>query len=263
MPNSNFVSKKISIIIVNFRSDQYLKKCIASLYNFEKNILWEVLIVNNDKDAILGEIKEGFSETKIINAGENLGFGKAANLGAKEATGEILFFLNPDSELSEDIFTKIIQEFEKDFQIAVISPKILDVFGEKQAWIYGKRKNILQLFKNNLKKQAEADCAEKKEVAWVSGAGMFVRKNDFEKIGGFDGKFFMYFEDLDLCQRMQEGGKKIIYFPEVKIRHVGSGSQIEEKERKKQYYISQDYYFQKHYGNFQAKLVEIIRKIFV
>jgi len=279
MQSSNLSGKKISVIMVNFRSDQHLEKCIASLYNFEKNHEFEIIIINNDQEEKLEKIKTPFPKVKIIQTKINLGFGKAVNLGAKEAQGEILFFLNPDCEIKEEIFSKVQQKFTNNQALAALSPKIITQEGRAQAWIFGKKMNLWQLIINNLfgdrasskelkkgKKPAriatQSVAGEEREVFWISGAGMFVRREDFIKDKGFDENFFLYFEDLDLCWRLQDLGKKIIYFPEIKISHLSSGSKISESERKKAYYLSQDYYFQKHFGSFQAKLVKALRKFF-
>lgn len=261
MQSSNSADKKISIIIVNFRSDQYLEKCIASLYNFEKEDNFEIIIVNNDQEKKLEKIQTIFSKIKIINNKNNFGFGQAINVGAKNARGEFLFFLNPDSELVETVIPIILKEFEKNLKIAALSPKVIGENGEKQSWIFGKKMNLGQLIKNNFLGDKEEKNEKEKEVDWVSGASMVIRKKDFNEVGGFDEKFFLYFEDMDLCLRLKEKGKKAIYFPLVKIMHIGSGSKMEESSRKKAYYASQDYYFKKHCGGVQAKIVKSCRRI--
>lgn len=259
MQDSNFKTKKISIIIVNYRSDKYLQKCIASLFNFEKPEHIEVIIVNNDDENKLKNIKQMFPQIRIIEAKKNLGFGAAVNLGAQSAVGYVLFFLNPDSEIKGTFFNEVIEEFNKNNQTAVLGPKILEEDGSIQKWTFGKKMNIWRLFLNNI----GFSSFNENKIDWVGGAGMFIRKEDFEKVGGFDENFFMYFEDMDLCLRIKKIGKKIIYFPVVEIMHLGSGSEIEEKQRKKEYFISQDYYFQKNLGYFQSKIIRIIRRLFI
>ncbi len=261
MLNSNLEKKKVSVIIVNFRSDQFLNKCIASLFRWENSADFEIILVNNDREKDLGEIVDFFPEVVVMNNEKNLGFGSAVNLGAKKAQGEILFFLNPDSEMQEPVFSLIMQKFEQENDLAVLSPSIIDEEGKKQSWTFGKKLTLGQLLKNNLWGDEPDNKNLEKEVDWVSGAGMFARRDDFLKAGGFDENFFMYFEDLDLCWRLRKLDKKIIYFPEVQIKHIGSGSVMKEKERKERYYSSQDYYFQKHFGKFQAGVVRSLRKI--
>ena len=254
--------KKISVIIVNFRSDQYLRECIASLYNFEKKENFEIIIINNEIEKDLSAIVDLYPEVKIVSNNKNRGFGQAVNIGAKEAQGEILLFLNPDTEPIENLFSKIEKEFLADKSLAVVSPRVVEKNGMKQEWLFGKKFNLWNLLRNNLLGDPEKDTLQKKEVDWVSGASMFIRKKDFLAVNGFDEKFFLYLEDMDLCLRLKAMGKKILYLPEIKTKHFGGGSSIEEKERKKHYYASQDYYFEKHFGFFQSTLVKVFRKIF-
>jgi len=261
MPNFNSENKKISVVIVNFRSDQYLEKCIASLYNFEKPEELEIILVNNEPEKNLEPILENFSEILLINNSENLGFGKAANLGAQKAQGEILFFLNPDTEMQAPFSMQVKEQFFQEPLLAVIGSKIINEQGKKQKWIFGKKLTFWQLVKNNFWGEKENNEDREREVVWVTGAGMFVKKADFLEAGGFDENFFMYFEDVELCLKIKKQGKKILYFPQIKIKHLENGSVLEYKERKKIYYASQDYYFKKQRGLFEFWLVKIFRKL--
>jgi len=256
----NFNSEKISIIIVTFRSGRYLEKCIASLYNFERKEKFEIIIVNNGTKDNINNVKNLYPEITILN-NDNKGFAQAVNIGVKKAKGDLLFFLNPDTELVESLFDKVKKEFELDIKISAISPRVIEKNDKNQEWVFGNKLTLLQLIKNNLFGDLEKDFSEKKNVDWISGASMFIRKEDFLSIGGFDDNFFLYFEDIDLCSRLKKNGRKIVYLPEVKIKHFGSGSKIEKKERKEKYYNSQDYYFKKHFGFFKYSLVKGIRKV--
>jgi len=249
---------ELSIIIVNYQSAIYLKKCIASVFDRVRNISFEIIVVNNSRDAI-----NGISDIKIIDAKENLGFGNGQNLGAKNASGKILWLLNADTEvLSEDI-RGIMKEVDG---TGVVGPKLLDNSGETQSWSAGVEPTFWDLVKNNLGIKASQkiwQSPKKREADWVSGTSLFIRKDVFQKLGGFDEKFFMYFEDIDLCKRVREAGYKVIYFPEFTIRHFGGKSFENSELQKKYYYQSQDYYFEKHFGKFKSSLVKLLRKLFI
>jgi hypothetical protein len=92
---------------------------------------------------------------------------------------------------------------------------------------------------------------------------MFIRKELFEKLKGFDENFFMYFEDVDLCRRVRNLGYKILYYPEFIIKHFGGKSFDSKKEQQELYYKSQDYYFQKHFGKIKVNLLKLIRMIVI
>lgn len=235
---------KLSFIIVNYQSEKYLAKCISSIKEKVLAVDYEIIVVNND-DLDPG----GLSEIKIINSEKNIGFGAACNLGARSAQGEILCFLNPDTEIMSENITELVQEFNS-ANIGVIGSRLADEKNNTQEWIAGKEITILSTLLNNLgykrdQKVWESDSPV--ECAWVTGAAMFVRKDIFQKLGGFDEKFFMYFEDIDLCRRVRQLGFKVSYFPDFKVKHFGGKSFLDKKTQKKLYYISQRRYFEKQF----------------
>jgi len=261
MPNSDLTS----IIIVNYQSRAYLEKCLASVYKYCPSGVFEIIIVNNDPAEKLGFLQEKFPQIKIINQAENLGFGAAVNAGAKTAVGQYFFLLNPDAELLNDAVAAAMVKFKKYPRLAVIGGQILDEQNRIQKWLGGRKVNLTELLLNNLgirRSRKLWQSREKTETDWVSGGAMFVRKDFFEKIGGFDEKFFLYFEDMDLCLRIKKLGGQIIYYPAIKIRHYGGRSFADKKIQKKNYFSSQDYYFRKHFGKFRAWGVRSLRKLF-
>jgi GT2 family glycosyltransferase len=251
-------NKKISVLIVNFRSDIVLEKCLASVFDLMKKIDFEVIVVNNDKKETLEKIRTKFTCVRIIEKNENLGFARAVNIGAKAAVGEILFVLNPDTVLLLPKTEEILLEFEREEKVGVLGVKTLDQSGKVQAWIAGVEKNFWDLLKNNLgmpESRKKWESSEKIETDWVAATAVFVRKNLFERLNGFDEKFFMYFEDVDFCKRIRALGFKVIYFPGFEVMHLGGASFSDKKEQKKNYYISQKHYFEKHARKWENRLV--------
>lgn len=235
----------ISFIIVNYQSEKYLLKCVSSIKEKILGVNYEVIIINNDNNDLGVELP---SDIKLINKGKNIGFGAGCNLGARSAQGEILCFLNPDTEIvSENIFD-LLNEFNKDKRIGIIGPKLITEDGRVQEWIAGKEITILSTLLNNLGHKRDKKIWESEisvECAWVSGAAMFIKKDIFQNFGGFDEKFFMYFEDIDLCRRACQLGYKVLYFPDFQIRHFCGKSFCHKKKQKKYYHASQYAYFKK------------------
>lgn len=253
---------KLSIIIVNHQSWKYLIRCLESIRtnNSALNVDHEIIVVNNGSDILKLD-----PDVKCIEVGENLGFGRANNLAAKKASGEILWFLNPDTEIGSENINLLLGLFSNDSKAGVIGPKLITEENKIQKWSAGAESTLADLIKNNLGFPASQkiwESKEKKECAWVSGAALFIKKDLFQKLGGFDEKFFMYFEDIDLCRRARQLGYKIVYYPEFVVRHLGGKSFGDKKAQKKLYYASQDHYFQKHFGKFTAFWVRLLRGIF-
>lgn len=255
----------VSVITVNYKSRDYLKKM---LWSFQKHILaspknnhhFEFIILNNETAPLELPIFE--KKPRIIQSDHNLGFGAANNLAAKKVTGELLFFLNPDTEFINDSVLEIIDYILNNNKIGAISPKlIIPKENRSQPWTCGKKTGILNIFFRNTigKPWNKKDVAE---VDWLSGTALLVRKSDFEKIGGFDNKFFMYFEDQDLCLRLKGLGKKIIFYPKAKLLHHNGKSWDQKAEQKKYYYKSQDYFFQKHHGKIKQHILKFFKLIF-
>jgi GT2 family glycosyltransferase len=260
---SNF--KKLSVIIVNYQSEQYLRKCLESLFACDWGINFEIIVVNNDKKERLTEIKNKFPFVTLINSSRNNGFGAACNLGVKHSQGDLLFFLNPDTEIIDSL-RPIINLFEKNPEIGVVGPKLLGENGEVQAWSAGVEISLGDLIRNNLgfsrsKKIWESSVV--RETAWISGAALFVSRENFFKVGGFDENFFMYFEDNDFCRRIKKSGKKLLYFPKAVVLHRGGKSLQDPQKQKTYFFASQDYYFQKRFGKWQVFWLKLLRKIFL
>jgi N-acetylglucosaminyl-diphospho-decaprenol L-rhamnosyltransferase len=184
-------------------------------------------------------------------------FGAANNLAAKEAQGKYLLFLNSDTIISSNIFPEVLNYLNKNEEVASLSPKLLLAEGSLQEHIYGSFPSIW----DKLKKQKVSNDVSR--VDWLSGAALFMRHDVFKEIGGFDERFFMYFEDIDLAKRIKDLNLYSIYYPGVSITHLGGKSINKDKIRKKYYYTSQDYYYKKHHSYFTFLLMKLMRSIYL
>ncbi|HBI33980.1 MAG TPA: hypothetical protein DEA43_03810 [Candidatus Moranbacteria bacterium] len=250
----------VSIIIPNYKSEQYLSRCIQTLQAHSAGSLFEIIIINND-DAPITSI--GSTENiHLIENGINEGFAKACNRGAKIAKGEFLFFLNPDTEIVSGNIADFLAAF-KNKSVGIAAPQLTVPSGEIQKWSAGYEINLCSTIKNNLGFVKNKNLSEQTDIIeadWVSGAAFIIKKTLFEDIGGFDENFFMYFEDVDLCKRVKEKKLSILVLPLIQVLHIGGQSFQNSACQKKYYYASQDYYFKKHFGNcslFFLKLLKI------
>jgi GT2 family glycosyltransferase len=265
MQISNTSNKNLSIIIVNYKSKNFLEECIVSIYKkINPSISFEIIIINNDTEEKLDFILEKFSKIKIINQKKNAGFGAGNNASFEESNGKFILFLNPDSEIISDNINEVLQQFYADEKIGVLGSCLLVPSGEIQKWSTGVEINFYNLILNNLGFLKSKKIWQSQEIIsteWVSGTAMFVRRSAFLEIGGFDENFFMYFEDMDLCRRIRNLGKKVVYFPQFKVKHKNGQSYESKKKQKEDYYNSQEKYFKKHYGKVQFYLIRLLRKL--
>lgn len=243
----------LGIIIVNYNSGQYLRRVLGKFKKegLEKGI--EVAIIDNGEftgegrrrklGKVLGELARGLG-CKLLENKENAGFSRACNQGARKVGKKYLLFLNPDCLISLKGVKKMVSLIEKDREIGIVAPRLLDEDKKEQRWSYGGGRLIRK---------------GRMEVDWVSGACFLVRRKDFFKLKGFDPRFFMYFEDRDLCLRMRKAGFKIVRCLRTRAIHSISRSRVDWRKRKKTYYKAQNYFYLKHYGWFWALMMKIAR----
>jgi GT2 family glycosyltransferase len=256
-----------SIIIINYKTKELTKNCINSVFfNFSKNNFEIILADNASKDGSVEMLKNDFGEKiKLIANSENKGFGPANNQGAKLAKGEYLFLLNSDTIIKNNILLELEKFLIKNKDVGIVAPKLFLKDGSEQPFAFGDYPRLLSLIFEKFKKPPKY-LNGPFEVEWVSGAALIIRRELFKQLGGFDEKFFMYFEDIDLCKRVKEMNYKIFVNPKISLTHLCGKSPARFVKRKSYYYESQDYFYKKHYGSLIMYLMKIIRwpyKIFV
>lgn len=267
-------SIKISIIIVNYEIHEELFDCIHSLVTSKSKIFYEIIVVDNDKNkTIHADLHNEFPEVIYI-PNENNGYGQANNVGAKKARGEYLFFLNPDTTLEQGWIDSLVTYLNKHNDVGIVAPLLLGVGGEP----YQQGTTTLRplegivclsflnkLFPNNpISKKyfiQEWDKKTEKEVAVVPGTAMMIKRELFEKVGGFDPKFFLFFEEFDLCNRVKKLRYKLVILPQVKIKHIWGASVNQKKDVQSIFEKSKFYYFKKYYGLFWACAVQLVTNI--
>lgn len=236
-----------SIIIVNYNLSQEICVCIDSIYKHLNTDDFEVIIFDNNSEK--SEINLLNKKIYTINSNnislilneKNIGFGQACNQASLKASGKILFFLNPDTIIVENIFRSIRDEFgneifdDKLIGLNVDQHKMIDYSAGYFPNVFFETLNILLLGRifeaSGMKIKSIFSIKNKIEVDWVMGAAFFISKELFIKIGGFDPDYFLYFEEVDLCKRVKKNGFKVYYLPKIKVLHDGSVS------TKKNYYF--------------------------
>lgn len=206
-----FQNPLVSIIIVNFNGKKWLKACLDSIYlQTHKN--FEIILVDNaSTDDGLEIVKLNYPKVTIIQNNKNVGFGKANNLGTKKAKGEILFFLNNDTVLENDTLRKLIQ-FKIKNHLNITGPKILNYTGKE--FHHGKKRSI----------DYTGYLGYGKKTFYIDGCALMINKNDFENLGGFDEKYFIYSEEIDLCWRAHLYGMKVEICNATSIKHYSGAT---------------------------------------
>jgi hypothetical protein len=247
---------KISLVLVSYNTKKLLNECLRSIFLDGKNC--QVIVVDNaSSDGSIKMIKEKYPQVRLLVNYKNLGFGKANNLGAKEAQGEIIFFLNSDTLVPKGTLSKLGKFFDDHLRAGIVGPKIVLKDGETQPYSFGDDPTIFNLVKDKLFDHRSP--IRTKRVDWITGAALAIRRDLFEEINGFDENIFMYFEDNDLCLRARKIGQGVYLDTEIEIIHLGGMSAADNRTKKDIYFQSQDYFFKKHYGLSGIILLKLIR----
>ena len=217
-----------SAVIVNYASWPYTLRCIESLRETGCEDL-EVIVVDNDRQ----DPPQLPPPTRLIRNRENVGLARAWNRGIAASTGELIVLINPDAIVRNDFFELVEVFFADCPSVGVAGPKILDGDGTLQlsarkeinllSGLFGRTSLLTRLFpKSSLVKNqfaAVTELSRPTRVDWVSGACMVLRRRVVEEIGPVDERYFMYFEDADLCRVAREAGWSVYYLPHVEVVH--------------------------------------------
>lgn len=228
----------VSIVIVNWNSQAFLRKCLSSIYAGTKGLDFEIVVVDNASfDGCNEMISEEFPQVRFIQSQENRGFARANNLGFEHSTGRNILFLNPDTEVVGSALERMVACLESAPDGGVVGPKLLNSDLSVQTSCIQRFPSIWsQLFDFNYLRQLfpksrfwgmKALFEEYRgpvEVDAISGACLMIRRITFQKIGFFSAEYFMYAEDMDLCYKVRQAGSKIYHIGDAGVVHHGGRS---------------------------------------
>lgn len=263
---------KLSIIIVNYNVRYFLEQCLYSVLPAVASIESEILVVDNDStDGSLEYLQPLFPHVTFISNKKNLGFGKANNLALERAAGEYVLFLNPDTLVPEDCFTKCLSFFDEHPKAGAIGIRMLDGSGRflpesKRSFpatstAFYKLTGLSALFPGsrvfNKYSLGYLDDKENHPVDVLAGAFMMIRKQLLDTTGGFDEQFFMYGEDIDLSYRLKQAGYENWYFANACIIHFkGESSKKSTLKYVQMFYSAMIIFVQKHYKGKGASVLK-------
>ena len=229
----------VAIAILNWNGKNWLEKFLPSVISHSENT--DIYIIDNaSTDDSVAFLKLNFPQVKIIQNTENHGFAGGYNEGLKKIKADIYCLLNSDVEVTENWLNPVVDLFQKDLNISAVQPKILDF----------NRKNFFEFagaaggFIDNLGypycrgrvfdeiEEDKGQYDDETEIFWASGCCLFIRSEDFWAENGFDERFFAHQEEIDLCWRLKNDGKKIFYTGKSTIYHVGGGTLNKQSEQK-------------------------------
>ncbi len=262
----------LSIIIPSFNTKKILTDCLESIIRYTSRLSYEIIVVDNGSTDGSLEMLKGYSQkyslVTVLDAKENLGFGRANNLGAKKAKGEYLLFLNSDTLIFDNALNESLEILKKHPEKGAYSCRLLNADGSFQpsGGHFPNFGNLIawQLFIDDLPwigdhipsfHPGRSQYDKNKKMDWVTGAFLIVRKDLFDMVGGFDKHIFMYTEEMEFCYRLAQANYSTLYTNHPAITHLGGASggsylalTLEIK--------NMIYFWQKHLPSWQLPLVK-------
>jgi GT2 family glycosyltransferase len=225
------MSKKLAVAILNWNGKNWLEKFLPSVVRFSPNA--EIYVIDNfSNDDSINFLQNNFPTVKIIKNDRNYGFAGGYNEGLKKIEADFYCLLNSDVEVTENWIEPVLNLFEKDSLISAIQPKILSFNNKNYFEFAGAAGGLIdnlgypycrgRVFDDL--KEDKGQYNDETEIFWASGCCFFIRSKDFWEQKGFDERFFAHQEEIDLCWRLINSGKKIFYTGKSKIYHVGGGT---------------------------------------
>ena len=257
---------QLSVIILNYNVRYFLEQCVLSVQKALEHIEGEIIVVDNaSTDESCEMMKQKFPEIKLIRNSENVGFPKGNNIGVAHASGEYICILNPDTVVAEDTFEKLFKfchsELVSESNTGIIGCKLIDGTGQflpeckrgvPTPWVaFTKIFSLYKLFPrlkwfNQYYAQHIAE-NENGEVAILVGAFMFMKRDLYLQVGGFDENCFMYSDDIDLSYMVQQLGKKNYYFAETTVIHYKGESTVRDVTYMKRFQEAMQFFYGKHF----------------
>lgn len=268
----------VSIIIVSWNVRDLLHRCLLSLEKDGHDGTYEAIVVdNNSSDGTQEMVRDEYPGVRLMAQDVNRGFATANNIGLQHAQGRYVFFLNPDTDVVPGALAGLAGYLDEHTDVALVAPMLTNPDGSyQQGQIRGDPQLLteimtilkvnhivpsLKLFRKYYR--SDFDPTREQDVDQIMGAAMFVRRTTLDRIGAFDERFFLWFEEVDLCLRFRKAGERIRYVPSFRIVHHGGQSFNKRQpfERQLIHNRSRIYFFEKHHGALQASILRAVSPI--
>jgi GT2 family glycosyltransferase len=263
---------RLAIIIVTFNSAADVGTCLESIPAAAAATAHDVVVVDNaSADGTAALVRERFPDVRVLDAGGNLGFARANNLGIRATAGELVLFLNPDTAPADGSIDRLVRVLDTIPHVAVAGPRIVDQVGRAEL-SYGAMIGPFAELRQKLlthgharswpliSTQVERATLRASFPDWVSGACLLIRRAELERAGLFDERYFLYTEDVDLCAAVRAQGGLVRFSPEAEVVHARGASRASAPGPAEQAYRrSQLAFYRKHRPAWAPVLVAYLK----
>ena len=252
---------RLSVVIVSYNTRVMTLECLGVLADELRNLAAEVFVVDNaSNDGSAEAIRTAFPDVRLLLNEQNAGFGAANNLALRQTRGRYLLLLNTDAFPRPGAVAGLVNFLEQSPEIGVVGPRLIYKDGALQQscfrfttpwYAWTENLGLTKLFRRHpaLDDYRAWDHATEREVDFVIGACLLLRREAYQQVGGFDERFFMYQEEADWEKRIKAAGWKIVFTPTAEVVHLaGASGQDEPRRISSHFFESLDKYMLKHHG---------------
>jgi GT2 family glycosyltransferase len=265
------VPDELTIVIVSYNVRGELGTCLQSLVGNTAPYRTEIVVVDNaSTDGTQEMLRASWPSVKLIEAGANLGFARANNVGIRATSSEFVLLLNPDTVVPPGAVAALIRGLAVHPDGAAAGPRLVDDKGSPElsfGWTIGplgelRQKILGRLYARRVRQVVRVVQRWSREAGpreWVSGACMLLRRADLEAVGLLDERYFMYTEDVDLCVSLRRRGRSIYYVPTSEVLHLRGRSSGRNPNTERMRRMSQIAYYEKHHPGWVPLLRSYLR----
>jgi hypothetical protein len=263
---------RLTIIIVTFNSAADIGPCLDAIPDAARATTHEVVVVDNaSTDGTAALVRSRWPQLRVLDAGGNLGFARANNLGIRATTGELVLLLNPDTVPAAGSIDRLAAILDAMPRVAITGPRIVDATGRAElsfGAMIGPFAEIRQKLLTRGQERGWPIVSSRVERAtrhasfpdWVSGACLLIRRADLERVGLLDERYFLYTEDVDLCAAVRAEGRLVRFSPEADVVHARGASRASAPgPAETAYRRSQLAFYQKHHPGWAPLLAAYLK----
>jgi len=251
---------RLSIVIVTYNSQAHIDACLASIAGHTPRVDQEIVVVDNaSTDGTTALVRERWPSVRVTDAGGNVGFARANNIGIRQTSGELVLLLNPDTRVRPGALTALVARLDARPDAAIAGPRLVDETGRTELSFGSMLSPVVELRRKTFSAAYDrglpltrawvaSATRDTREVDWVSGACLLVRRADAETVGLMDERFFMYTEDVDFCAAVRARGRTVLFTPDAEVVHLRGQSRASAAAATEQAYRrSQLAFYEKHH----------------
>ena len=230
--------RDLAIVIVSHNTKMELLHCVESLRVHPPTASHEIVVVDNDsQDGSADAVRAAWADVRVIEAGGNLGFARANNIGIRATASDLILLLNSDTIVPEGAIDTLVSVVQANSNVAIVGPTLIDANGEVEL-SFGRmmgpinelvQKSLVFLYTRQVPVVSRAIRRRSRRTRspdWVSGACLLVRRADAQAVGLLDERFFMYGEDVDFCAAIRRRGRTVLFMPTVEVVHLRGRSRV-------------------------------------